>query len=92
MTASTYSKDKSSHQKAKALLLKALDMNEFYIKAVLMLVDFLKSDNEFRAAIKLLEKTCVSVVIFKMHFSSLLIVTKNNFIFQDKCETVPGTC
>ena len=61
LAASTYLKNPVSKDKAKMLLQRALEMNEFYTKAVFFLAQILIDDKEHKAAIKLLEKTAAVV-------------------------------
>jgi len=57
LVASTFLKCPVNKEKAKTLLQKALEINEFYAKAVFFLAQILIDDKEIKAAIKLLEKT-----------------------------------
>lgn len=61
LAASTYLKSPVSKEKAKMLLLKALELNEHYAKAVFFLAQILIDDKETKAAVKLLEKTSAIV-------------------------------
>lgn len=61
LAASTYLKNPISKDKAKMLLQRALELNEFYTKAVVFLAQILIDDKEHKAAIKLLEKTAAVV-------------------------------
>jgi anaphase-promoting complex subunit 7 len=61
LAASTYLKNPISKEKAKMLLQRALEMNEFYTKGVFFLAQILIDDKEHKAAIKLLEKTAAVV-------------------------------
>lgn len=61
LAASTFLKAPINKEKAKTLLLKALEINEHYTKAVFFLAQILIDDKENKAAIKLLEKTAAVV-------------------------------
>jgi anaphase-promoting complex subunit 7 len=67
LAASTYLKNPISKDKAKMLLQRALEMNEFYTKAVFFLAQILIDDKEHKAAIKLLEKTAAVVSNVKIN-------------------------
>lgn len=66
LTASTFLKNPISKDKAKIYLYKALEMNEYYVKAVFFLAHILIDDKEIKAAIKLLEKTVPVVTNIKI--------------------------
>lgn len=50
-------KDPALVPRAKTLLIKALDINELYVKAVVILAQIYIEENETNSAIKLLEKS-----------------------------------
>lgn len=79
LAASTYLKNPVSKDKAKMLLQRALEMNEFYTKAVFFLAQILIDDKEHKAAIKLLEKTAgvVSNVKICLMLADLYAKSKN---------------
>lgn len=66
LVASTFLKVPISKDKAKMLLQRALEMNEFYTKAVFFMAQILIDDKEHKAAIKLLEKTSAVVTNVKL--------------------------
>lgn len=67
LAASTFLKAPISKDKAKSLLQRALEINDNYTKAVFFLAQILIDDKEHKAAIKLLEKTAVSVSNVKIY-------------------------
>ncbi|CAG9799763.1 unnamed protein product [Chironomus riparius] len=70
IAASTFLKNPISKEKAKIYLYRALELNEFYVKAVFFLAQILIDDNETKAAIVLLEKT--SLVVSNIKISLML--------------------
>lgn len=79
LAASTYLKAPISKEKAKMLLQRALELNEFYTKGVFFLAQILIDDKEHKAAIKLLEKTAsvVSNVKICLMLADLYAKIKN---------------
>lgn len=79
LAASTFLKSPISKDKAKMLLQKALEINEFYTKAVFFLAQILIDDKEHKAAIKLLEKAAnvVSNVKICLMLADLYAKNKN---------------
>ena len=79
LAASTFLKNPICKDKAKTLLQKALEMNEYFTKAVFFLAQILQDDKEHKAAIKLLEKTAkvVSNVKINLMLGDLYAKTKN---------------
>lgn len=67
LAASTYLKNPIVKDKAKPLLQKALEMNEFYAKAVFFLAQLLVDDKDIKAAIKLLERTSATTSNVKIN-------------------------
>lgn len=67
LAASSYLKTPIVKEKAKPLLQKALEMNEYYAKAVFFLAQILIEDKETKAAIKLLEKTLATTANLKLN-------------------------
>lgn len=61
MTATTYLKDPALVSRAKTLLVKALEMNDMYVKAIIILAQVHIDENDTSSAIKLLEKSTSSV-------------------------------
>lgn len=56
LCARTYLKDIMAKNKAKPLLIRALELNEYYLPAVFLLCELYQEDNEAAEAIKLLKK------------------------------------
>ena len=79
LAASTFLKNPINKEKAKTLLQKALEINEYYTKAVFFLAQILIDDKEHKAAIKLLEKTAavVSNVKISLMLADLYAKSKN---------------
>lgn len=79
LAASTFLKNPMSKDKAKMLLQRALEINEYYTKAVFFLAQILIDDKEHKAAIKLLEKTAsvVSNVKISLMLADLYAKSKN---------------
>jgi len=79
IAASTFLKNPISKEKAKNFLYKALELNEFYVKAVFFLSQILIDDKEIKAAIKLLEKTTsvVSNIKISLMLADLYAKSKN---------------
>jgi anaphase-promoting complex subunit 7 len=77
LTASTFLKNPISKDKAKSYLQKALELNEFYAKAVFLLVQILVDDKDTKAAIKLLEKTVAFVPNIKISLILADLYAKN---------------
>lgn len=67
LAASSYLRNPIAKEKAKPLLQKALEMNEFYAKAVFFLAQILVDDKDSKAAIKLLEKTTATTTNLKIN-------------------------
>jgi anaphase-promoting complex subunit 7 len=77
LAASTFLKSPISKEKAKLLLQRALELNEFYTKAVFFLAQILMDDKEHKAAIKLLEKTSAVVSNIKLSLMLADLYAKN---------------
>ena len=79
LAASTFLKNPISKEKAKVYLYKALEINEFYVKAVFFLAQILIDDKEAKSAIKLLEKTTnvVSNIKISLMLADLYAKSKN---------------
>ncbi|XP_070509627.1 anaphase-promoting complex subunit 7 [Chironomus tepperi] len=79
IAASTFLKTPISKEKAKIYLYRALELNEFYVKAVFFLAQVLIDDKETKAAIKLLEKTSsiVSNIKISLMLADLYAKSKN---------------
>lgn len=67
LAASSYLKNPIVKEKAKPLLQRALEMNEFYAKAVFFLAQILVDDKDTKAAIKLLERTAATTSNVKIN-------------------------
>jgi anaphase-promoting complex subunit 7 len=67
LAASSYLKNPIVKEKAKPLLQKALEMNEFYAKAVFFLAQLLVDDKDIKSAIKLLERTAATTSNVKIN-------------------------
>lgn len=67
LAASSYLRNPIAKEKAKPLLQKALEMNEFYAKAVFFLAQILVDDKDTKAAIKLLENTAATTSNVKIN-------------------------
>lgn len=79
LVGSTYLKNPVSKEKAKLYIYKALELNEYYVKAVFFLAQILIDDKEVKAAIALLEKTAavVSNIKINLMLADLYAKTKN---------------
>lgn len=77
LAASTFLKNPISKNKAKMLLQRALEMNEYNTKAVFFLAQILIDDKEHKAAIKLLEKTAAVVSNVKICLMLADLYAKN---------------
>ncbi|CAG9811331.1 unnamed protein product [Chironomus riparius] len=79
IAASTFLKNPISKEKAKIYLYRALELNEFYVKAVFFLAQILIDDKETKAAIVLLEKTSsvVSNIKISLMLADLYAKSKN---------------
>lgn len=77
LVASTFLKSPINKEKAKSLLQKALEINEYYTKAVFFLAQILIDDKEYKAAIKLLEKTTMVISNVKISLMLADLYAKN---------------